>query len=482
MKSIQISVFLTIVMFAACHKNPEYCAGAPENDCTLLPDARDVPTTKCTDDSGCTADPAGNRVCELTSKVCVECTMDNSSACVGTTPFCDSNQCRGCVADSECLSDVCLPDGSCAVDTKVAYVDGGTGSLASECTQAAPCLLVSTGLNKKREIVRVKGVVNEPSTVATTTTTKQILGAPGAKIVSINVGGDPLFSVVSGSDTTFTNITIGGNGTLIPAACVDWPSNSNGKLTITKGKIERCKVGVNLASSGGTVTVTSSTVSGNTTAGISSSGGTVTVTSSTVSGNTTAGISSSGGTVTVTSSTVSGNKGGGVLISASNFMLVNNFVIDNGDSANTGSSFGGVSLDTNNGSTSKFENNTVAYNRTKNAASAAPGVECTISNFIATGNIVTSNSKGSTFPDQVKSSVGACTFGNSFIEAGSDVNALQFTSVPNNDFHLTASSPSSVKNKAGFTTCVATDVDGEMRPQEGLCDLGQTSTNPRITM
>jgi hypothetical protein len=123
-------------------------------------------------------------------------------------------------------------------------------------------------------------------------TTLTVFGGVGVRVTLTNLtitGGSPGIENF-GSTVTLSSSTVSGN---------------------TGGS------GGGILNSGGTVTVTSSTVSGNGPSfeggGIFNQGGTVTVTSSTVSGNDAelgGGISNSGGTVTVTSSTVSGNSGG----------------------------------------------------------------------------------------------------------------------------------------------------------------------------
>ena len=40
------------------------------------------------------------------------------------------------------------------------------------------------------------------------------------------------------------------------------------------------------------------------------------------------------------------------------------------------------------------------------------------------------------------------------------------------DLHLTAASPATVRDVAGVTACSGPDIDGDLRPQGGLCDFG----------
>jgi hypothetical protein len=75
----------------------------------------------CNTNADC-ASIAGKTVCDMDERsVCVQCNEVDSSACTGLTPVCMVDKtCRACAQNSECpLSDVCLPDGSCAVEAEV---------------------------------------------------------------------------------------------------------------------------------------------------------------------------------------------------------------------------------------------------------------------------------------------------------------------------------------------------------------------------
>jgi hypothetical protein len=177
--------------------------------------------------------------------------------------------------------------------------------------------------------------------------------------------------------------------------------------------------------------------------------------------------SATGGTVSVAQSTVSGNRGGGISISNATFDLTNNFIVANGSPLLNGSTVGGVVLQGPSGQ-SRFEFNTVAFNSARAGTLSSAGVACSVPNLVAPGNIVTSNSEGLAFPAQTK---GECTYGTSFIAPGSEANTLKFKSITDPlDLHLTAESPTSVRDAGG--ACTGTDVDGDLRPQGAACDLG----------
>src|SRR5262249_3760003 len=141
-----------IALVAACERNnANYCADHPDHNCNEPIDGAN---------NACTAVSCTSGVCDTTSGMCVQCTANQAAACQGTTPICGANDaCRGCQLHSECTSMACLPDGSCADGTAVAYVasvaQGGT--VNPDCTQGTPCTLISTAVATGRPYVRVKG-------------------------------------------------------------------------------------------------------------------------------------------------------------------------------------------------------------------------------------------------------------------------------------------------------------------------------------
>ncbi len=104
---------------------------------------------------------------------------------------------------------------------------------------------------------------------------------------------------------TLTDSTISGN----TAGWAGVGILNYGTLTLTNNTISGNTGGG--IENNGTLTLTNSTISGNTGGGISNRG-TLTLTNSTITGNTGGGIHNSWGTLTLTNSTISGNTGGGI--------------------------------------------------------------------------------------------------------------------------------------------------------------------------
>ncbi|MHB1988308.1 MAG: choice-of-anchor Q domain-containing protein [Acidimicrobiales bacterium] len=151
----------------------------------------------------------------------------------------------------------------------------------------------------------------------------------------------------NGGTVTVTDSTISGNTVSVHGGGID---NAGGTVTVTDSTISGNTAGYfggGVFTVGRAVTVTDSTISGNTASelggGIFKNGGTVTVTDSTISGNTASvggGIANNVGPVTVTDSTISGNTanlGGGIYNENEGTVTVTDSTI----SGNTASAGGG---------------------------------------------------------------------------------------------------------------------------------------------
>jgi len=324
----------------------------------------------------------------------------------------------------------------------VAYVDGTGGTDAGTCAQGAACKTITTALTKAKGIIKVTNTVNDQVTVLNRNV--QIFAGTNSKLTSTSNGA--LFTTSGTSVVELYDLAIADASGTSTGFGIQVGANTTVKMT--RGKVSGCRE-----------------------AGITSSGGTVTVTGATVTANTGAGITSSGGTVTVTGATVTANNGGGVLVMNGVFKLDNNIISSNGNGSATGSDFGGVQLSSNMSGNS-FTQNTIVYNHQKAGAFGGPGVNCAVTGFAGARNIVSANDTGTVFATQTG---GGCTYGDSFISAGSAANTLGFANIAGLDFHLTAASPAGagmVRDVPGVVCTGTKDIDGEARPKNGACDLG----------
>jgi hypothetical protein len=433
-----IAFVMVFGVLAACTKdNPHHCQG----DRCAVDAAVDGPTA-CSTSAQCMAPTA---VCDTSAGTCVQCIAGaEEDACTGTTPVCgDNHACRGCTAHAECpSSQACLPDGSCADASQVAYVDPG-GTDNDQCTQGMKCTLLSKALMTTRPYVKMTGTTNDQVTINNQTVT--ILADPGAKLTSTSNG--ILLQVQGSSVVKIYDLEVTGASGATSFG-ISMPAGNTATLSLHRV-----------------------TVSGNTGGGISATGGTLTVSQSTVSGNTGGGISATGGTLTVSQSTVSGNTGGGISISGAQFDLTNNMIVKNG-SAN--SAFGGVLVSQITSGAGRFDFNTVSGN--SGDSGTVTGVLCSVVTQAITfsNNIVYANqvSGGGT-------QVGGnnCNWTYSNIGPGDDVpgtgnknEAPLFVNPGQNNFHIMASSPA--RNTADPAATLNVDFDGDERPEGGVHDMG----------
>lgn len=416
-----ISAACAMVLGASCgSQSANYCEDAPFHNCMNQVDAApDAPT-------GCKAAPdkctGTTPACDMVADKCVECTTASHALCTGLEPVCGGDAtCRGCTTHSECTSEVCMPDGSCAAEGDVAYVNGTAGA-GTACTKAAPCKTLTAAVGTTKAIVKVKGMVND-------------------------------------------RVSIGRTVKIFADADGELRSSSNGALLTTTGSAIVDVYDLAIADASGVNVGYGVQVGANTTFNL---------TRGKVSGCREAGIASTGGSLMVTASTISSNKGGGVSLANASFKLTNNVIAENGDASAGGSTFGGVSL-TSTANDNVFEQNTVVFNH---SLIGNPGASCSaVAAFHGRRNIITSNNLGLTFP--ATQSAG-CADLESYTAAGSSANDLGFAAIapaPIN-FHLTAASPATVRDVAGVTTCSGVDIDGDSRPLNTFCDFGADEFKP----
>lgn len=172
-----------------CTKTSEkYCGLHPE-DAENCGDGSGSPT--CDIDGDCAA-TAATGVCEVGDGVCVQCLPEagRDIACAGTTPICDGTSCRGCSADTECATNVCVAGGRCAAADEVAYVAvAGSGS---DCTQSAPCGELREAERTERTFIKITGdvMVNDKASFLTG---DRVIHGDGARLTVI--GGTTMIEI-----------------------------------------------------------------------------------------------------------------------------------------------------------------------------------------------------------------------------------------------------------------------------------------------
>jgi hypothetical protein len=414
------ALVMLALLAAGCVRkdNPNYCPGRnADNNCA----EGDAGITSCTDNAQCSAPAA---ICDTVQvHACVQCTPTQASACMKATPVCGADErCRGCRSHAECpLSNVCLPEGSCADPGDVAYVTAPpAGTDNPMCTMAMPCTQIKKALDTRRPYLKLHGsfdeavmindrsvsVLADPATVLTRTTMGNILtidGTSNVKIYDLEISG------------------ASGNG-----------------------------AGVSLPG-GGSQTVTLSHVS------------------MTRNNGTSGAVSVAGGTINIDRSRIASNTSGGISITSAQFDLENNFIIGNGsDGVTTGTGYGGVSLNGTNTGTRVLGFNTIAGN--KGGLDAVTGVVCSLVtvDLTASNNIIYGNTA---------TGLGAQVGGNhclwSFSDIGPQASGTNLNTDPGfvpGDHHLSAGSP--LINQADPAATQPHDIDGDDRPEDGRRDIG----------
>ena len=369
-------VVVPLVLLAACRQyNPESCenpsnAGMPPCG---MPDGPPVDPS-CKDDSGCSTTP-DLPVCKITDNVgmCVQCTPDKRATCSGTMPICTNNRCVPCTRHSDCTdSDVCKLDGSCALETEVAYVDGTTGKDQMVCSKAMPCTRIEAAVMTGRAIVKVSGTVTERTTLDSKNVL--ILGDPGARLTPL---ADAVALEVKGtSQVQIFDLEISHP----PGA----PARE-GVTVVDPADLRMTRV----------------SVVNNTADGVRVSGGKLACTRCTIAQNTLVGINATGGTILISQSTIQKNQDGGIAVNGmdTGFQIVGNVIFNNGT---TTSGTGGINVPQVRGvPANRIDFNSISRN---DAASVlAPGVHCVsiTSPLTARYNIIWDNGKSPAFRDQV---------------------------------------------------------------------------------
>jgi len=408
------ALILVTLFAAACSKpNPYYCEGNPDDNCLI--DADVNAPQGCATSSECTN--GAKPICEPMEKVCVACTDGMPGACGGTTPVCNAaHVCTGCTLHGECDSTVCLPSGACAETPEVAYVTA-SGTDGSGCTKASPCKTVASALALGRSYIKILGNIDEP--VVVTTGTVQIFGEPGATLRRTTSQGPVFEARGTGTTVTLNDLIIreasGATGSGIyvaPGEPVD--------LTLNH------VYAINNAANG---------------------------------------LNVQGGKLTMSRSVVSGNSGGGAII-AGTFNITNSLFVANGNGVST---TGGLTLTPQTTST-VFKFNTVANNFSSASSAAVRGVNCTlpqmVANTIVSGNAVSAN----------------CAFSYSLFDTGTNVSGSNIAADPmfknidgldplaSDYFHIQATS--AAVDRADPASTMATDIDGEARPEGSAPDIG----------
>jgi hypothetical protein len=432
-----------------CGPNGECPSGLSCGPQRICEAGSDGPPTdpSCKDDTGCNATP-DQPVCKIVDNagVCVECTPEKPTKCTGTTPICTGDKCAKCTRHVDCDSNVCMPDGSCALEAEVAYVDGTLGTDQTTCSKVMPCKRIDTAAQTAKSIVKVSGTVTGRTTLDSRNVV--ILAdagatlAPSTDVVALEVRGNSQVQIFD------LEITHAGPVPAREGVTVD----NTAELRMTRVRILN-----------------------NNADGVRVSGGKLTCILCTIAQNTGLGITAVGGRATISQSTILGNAGGGILISANvdEFQIVGNVIFHNGSATAT---TGGIRVsDVTSASANRIDFNSLSRNEAMSGIE--PGIRCAPSvgpQLTARYNIIWNNGPTPVFGDQVNaegcdhtsSDIGPVSFGtNVNMEPG-------FIDETGGDLHLMRSqTPLTVTpNPNELAGVAARDIDDQ--PRGTTTDLG----------
>lgn len=170
-----IVILATSLASDACQRlSPNYCGEVPDHNCLDRPGASPP-------DALIDASPDVSNSCDNNA----EC-----SSMTPKTPTCGTDhRCRACTTNTECDADACLPDGTCASETDVAYVVEYQ-AMGADCTRKSPCQDLQDVLdNKKSPYIRISGVLSTSNTI-TISRSVTILGDTGSGLTLVVNSGN----------------------------------------------------------------------------------------------------------------------------------------------------------------------------------------------------------------------------------------------------------------------------------------------------
>ena len=309
-----------------------------------------------------------------------------------------------------------MPDGSCASESNVAYVQAGSSGAA--CSKLQPCGTLAAGITANKAIVKLAaGLIKDNNVTVIDGKAVVILAAAGATL-DRDADGPILVVRSAAADVSIYDLEItGGTGPADPAVQVQ-PNGGNPRLALTRVSV--------LGNQGG-------------------------------------GVSSSGGSLAVSQSTISSNTGGGIFVMNGTFAIVGNVFFVNGTS--TGN-IGAISISTTQSSVNRLDFNSFNQNQTQPGAGAA--IQCLAGTFTARNNIMSDNGT-LTNMQQVG---GTCGHAYSISRpgtlppgTGNSSSDPMFVNTTTGDLHIQAASPArgAADPASDLTGLAARDIDGDTR-------------------
>ncbi|HEU0029689.1 MAG TPA: right-handed parallel beta-helix repeat-containing protein [Kofleriaceae bacterium] len=397
-----------------------------------------APGTPCS----ATGDCPGDLVCDTSQSppTCVESLPDggiepactDDSDCFDDAPICDlaTRQCRGCVADSECASDICHElDGTCVDESLAVYAapDGASDA----CTRTAPCSL-DVALNQL-------STLRPALKLAAGVYARELqLDGTGERIVS-GPSRDPAEVTLTVPFGRAIEIAVLGDAIVEGLTIAESPD---------AGVVDR----------GGSVTLSRLAIERNGGIGIDHRQGQLFVSDCTITGNDGVGIVSNGGGIDIERTLVDTNAGGGIDLANGGGTVTNTVIRGNG-LAN--SNVGGLRI----GGGAVIELVTIV----RNTGGLFSGVNCQLPASIASSIVADNGGAAQMSP------LCSARYSLFFPSGPTDMDPTNLIGEPRFDnpetgFHLVADSPG--VDAADPASAVRDDFDGDDRPAGAAPDIG----------
>ncbi len=417
-------------------------------------DPGETPEDKCTLDSQCSG---ATPYCGPAS-ACVEC-VQSSQCASAAAPFCDTETyaCRGCNADSECASGVCLASlGTCAAADQLIHVKQGNPDIGM-CDAAAPCGTLNYAKNRataQRNVIRVQGNINQSVELQS----KIFVDGDGGTWTT--TAGTLLNVGTAAGDVTVEGLTLQGQSIVSTFAVVECLNDAS--LRFHQATIKLGSPGITAVCK---VTVTASKIV-ETIGSVSCTNGSVTVEDSELNSEDATAIAGNKCAAKLARNEITGNPGQNPLIGLTDppqLTIENNLIWDKLTRTSTGISV-----------TNAPASGLIRFNTLVNTA---PGAHTGDAVACSGTSAVTSNVLAWQFGSTLVGN--ACARRYNAFDANTPVGDGEGNQVgtmaklfvdPAADFHLGAESPA--LNLADPSEKITVDLDGKLRPTTGRLDAG----------
>jgi hypothetical protein len=170
----------------------------------------------------------------------------------------------GCTTIADCPTSVCLPDGTCAADADVAWLDPAS-TVTSPCTMAMPCYRVLDALATNRPYFRIHGLVTNITTLSRPV---GIFAEPGAGFSGNQLN---IQSTVDIHDVTCQGTCVIASSSAVLSlvhvtisGCNNYGVTGSGQVSIDRSTITNNRSGgVNISGSSAPFSITNSFIVGN---------------------------------------------------------------------------------------------------------------------------------------------------------------------------------------------------------------------------